>query len=690
MPSLREQQQQFEHDLFASFGVKRKQGKNNNNIQPIGKDELKEQIIQHRKQFPAAIKPPKQHTKSSNKHSTSLQAEEVELPYLYDTKQSHPIIEFKPTKEELKAASITPSFVLEVTWPRVIQFYHPSSPHCQDFHSTYVDLARSIKRRSSRLPVEFHAVNCGVYRDVCDQGFGIKSVPSFIGLKSGSIEGKQLFLPGDNEGKLTSKAEITVDVNEKVEYISDVLGFTLDPVKGQSSASAYASEVANNAQSSDNTNDLRTGAAGKHSFGGGSSGLSQSEQVFHDATSSFFATIASSIYSKHPHGSSLPLKESQKLAEFLDLLRWAFPPETKVHALAEELKQEFTIITLKEEGLLKILSRHMDLEEGVTWSERCSGDSGDNSHADPYSCGIWSLVHIISIGVAERHTSVVGDAERVSVQHAGQSIRSFIDAFFIGCDSCKRSWIELYDEACCGLHNSDHSLALTNQLTGTDEQWKQLAIWIWEVHNEINIRLQRYKNPTTLLWPSRDECAKCWPSVNGLTATSMDSFDQEELFNHLKRSYWISGHHNNRLVVIDRWSKAKRALSMKRLRDRMASREFSIVGTFMRFLFVFVLLRVAIQLCTRRNRNARRIKRRREAAVRDRDSDDESTHHNRNTSSSMHQSRRSDASKRWPTNNNTRRLATTNAFRPANENTSRRYRTDLRPTSYTRYSPLHL
>lgn len=678
MPSLREQQQQFEHDLFAGLGTKRTQ-RIQNNIQRIGKEELKEQIIQHRKQksaaFDAALKSRKQYAKSS------VKLVGVSNEYLYDTKQSHPIIEFKPSEEELKAASITPSFVLEVTWPRVIQFYHPSSPHCRDFHSTYVNLARSIKRRSSRLPVEFHAVNCGVYRDVCDQGFRIKSVPSFIGLKSGSIEGKQLFLPGDNQGKLTSKPKITMDVNQKVEYISDVLGFTLDAVKGQS----YASEVANNAQLSelsDNATDMRTG----HSSGGGSS---QSEQVFHDATSSFFATISSSIYSKHPHGSSLPQKESQKLSEFLDLLRWAFPPETKVHALAEELKQEFTSITLNEEGLLKILSHHMDLGQGITWSERCSGGSGDNSHDDPYSCGIWSLLHIISIGVAERHTSVVGDAQRVSAQYAGQSIRSFIDAFFIGCDSCKRSWMEMYDEACCGLHNSDHSLALANQLTGTDEQWKQLAIWIWEVHNEINIRRQRYKNPTTLLWPSREECAKCWPSVNGLMATSMDSFDQEELFNHLKRSYWISGHHNNRLVVIDRWSKAKRALSMKRLRDRMASREFSIVGTFMRFLFAYVLLRVAIQLCTRWNNQSRRIKRRRDAAVRDRD-DDESSHHNRNKSSSSHQSRRSaNASKRWPTNN-TRRLATNNTFRLANDNTSRRYRTDHRPTSYTPYSPLHL
>ena len=127
MPSLREQQQKFEHDLFAGVGST---GRSNNSKQRIGKEELKEQIRQHRKQYTDVdVKPPKQNAKSFNNRDTvRLQAkEEVELPYLYDKKISHPIIEYKPSKEELKAASITPSFVLEVTWPRVIQFYHSSS-----------------------------------------------------------------------------------------------------------------------------------------------------------------------------------------------------------------------------------------------------------------------------------------------------------------------------------------------------------------------------------------------------------------------------------------------------------------------------------------------------------------------------------------------------------------------------------
>lgn len=633
MPSLKEKQRQFEQNLFAgSVGTKRLR-------KWTEKEELRDLIVQHRQQHPAS----------------DLQ-KEVELPYLYDTKKSHPIIEFKPSTEEQKAASITPSFILEVTWPRVIQFYHPSSPHCQDFQSTYINLARSIKRRSSRLPVEFHAVNCGVHRDICDQGFQIKTVPSFIGLKSGRIQGIPLSLPGDNEGRLTSKEEITMDVNEKVEFIAQVLGFTLDAVK-QGQSSAYAS-MANNAQSPDNfdVSDMRD---------------SSSLQVFHDATSSLFVTLSSSIYSKHPRGSTLPLKESQTLSDFLDLLRWAFPPETKIHTLAEELKQEFLSITLSKDGLLNVLARHMDLGKGVSWSERCNGSNDGTS--DPYSCGMWNLMHILSIGVAERHTSVVGDSERVSVQYAGQSIRAFIDAFFIGCDSCRKSWIELYDEACCGLHNTDHSLALDNQQTGEPdehEQWKQLAFWIWEVHNEVNIRRQSYKQSTTLLWPQREVCPRCWPSQN--ENDRMDSFDEAAIYLHLKKTYWVSGHHNNRLVVIDRWSKAKRALSMKRLRDRMASR-LSIGGTFMRFFFLFVVLRIAIKQCNRLNVQARRIQRRREAEISRRDRHD------------------ADTNESFVTNRNKKSSSTTRSRRNGRWPTSQRRRYQLEgPRSSTHYSALHL
>ena len=657
MPTLRERQQQFELDLFAGGNRNRKQ-KTINTKQLIQKGDIKGEIQQLKQE----TKSPEEDSELSNEGTTRLQT--IKFQYLYDTKQSHPIKEFKPTKDELKAASITPSFVLEVTWPRVVQFYHPSSPHCQDFHQTYVNLARSVRRRSSRLPVEFHAVNCGVYMEVCSQGFQIKSVPSFLGLKIGSIEGQQLSLPGDDEGKLTSKAKISLDINEKVEYISDVLEFALDPVKEQSTA--FASKVVNNAQFSEAlTFEKRLNV--------GHSGQSLTEQVFQDATSSFFATLSSSIYSKQLPNDPLSPKDSRTLAEFVDLIRWAYPPETKVHTLADELKTEFSSITSNEEELLKLLSRHADLGGGVTWSERCSGSS------DPYSCSFWSLLHIISIGVAERHASVVGYSGRVSVEHAGQSISAFVDAFYIGCDSCRKSWMELYDAACCAIHNGE-------LVTSSKEQWTQLSVWIWEVHNEINTRIQRHKEPIPLLWPSTEECPTCW------LGTRKDSFDEAALYQHLKSIYWTSGHHNNRLIMIDRWSKTKRALSMKRLRDRMASHELSFFGALMRFLFIVILLRAAIKLWSKRNYRPQRMKKRHETSCRGREDGEHVYETTRSLSlTSKRSGRPGNLSKRVSSYNLGK--ASTSSFEPRNTNANMRYQSAHRlksDTRYTRQSILHL
>lgn len=495
---------------------------------------------------------------------------------LYGTKDSHPIIEYTPSKEDAESASLTPSFVLEVTWPRVVQFYHPSSPRCQALQSTYVAVARGIKRRSSRLPVEFHAVNCGVYRDVCEQGFNVKGVPTFLGLRSGSINGMEMTLPGSTDGSVGSKQDITKDVERKVKYIAQMMGIPLDVVKKGHAGAAFARPMGIDANS-----DIEESVAVENIAGNGDVGnisyessIPVAEQVFHDAKSSLLSILTSSLYSQFPHN-ALPPDTSRALAEFLDLIRWAFPPETQVHDLAEDLRLEYSSVSKSEKELLNVVERHIDLWKGITWSTRCSAQAKGG-----FSCGLWSLLHILSIGVAERHMSVMGDVDRVSVTHAGQVLRSFIDMFFIGCDSCRESWVELFDEA-CGRSASPGS--------GKGDDWRSLAIWIWEVHNGISILRQQSSGrsyhlepsrmaSSSLLWPSKDDCPKCWQSLTDDTGLlmNMDSYDRDELYIHLKKIYWPDGVHNNRLIVLNRWSKAKRALNMKRLAARMASHDWPI------------------------------------------------------------------------------------------------------------------
>ena len=128
-------------------------------------------------------------------------------------------------------------------------------------------------------------------------------------------------------------------------------------------------------------------------------------------------------------------------------------------------------------------------------------------------------------------------------------MRSFIDKFFVGCDSCRESWMELYDEAA------------TLGGGGKGDGWRNLAVWVWDIHNDITIRREQsagkgyYRKQSRMassssLWPSKDDCPKCWQSLTDDTGNlmNMDSYDKKEIYNHLKKIYWPSGVHNNRYV----------------------------------------------------------------------------------------------------------------------------------------------
>ena len=167
-------------------------------------------------------------------------------------------------------------------------------------------------------------------------------------------------------------------------------------------------------------------------------------------------------------------------------------------------------------------------------------------------------------------------------------------------------WLELYDEASQSV----------DQLTGNKAEWHNLAIWIWEIHNEVTIRRDQsagkgyYRKESRMassssLWPSVQDCPKCWQSLTDDTGLvmSMDSYDRKQLFKHLRRIYWPGGIHNNRLIVLERWSKAKRALSMKRLRARMEAHEWSISAMILYLVVVCLILRIVFPRWSKRCMN---------------------------------------------------------------------------------------
>mmetsp|Transcript_22410 Transcript_22410/g.34182 ORF Transcript_22410/g.34182 Transcript_22410/m.34182 type:complete len:177 (+) Transcript_22410:823-1353(+) len=84
---------------------------------------------------------------------------------------------------------------------------------------------------------------------------------------------------------------------------------------------------------------------------------------------------------------------------------------------------------------------------------------------------------------------------------------------------------------------------LTTDASGeTIEDWKQLSLWLWEVHNDVNVRLlqedfnvKKFKPPSIVQeqnarWPHSTECPKCWLDGGG--------WDENQVFLFLTFHYW--------------------------------------------------------------------------------------------------------------------------------------------------------
>ena len=164
----------------------------------------------------------------------------MEDSYLYDRgPMSYPIQEYKPdpsTSTRSNSGNIKASFVVDINYPRLVQFYHPTSPICQSFQPTFIDTGRIFRsdnnaeyhkhqnrvgRATDAATVTFHAVNCAAHMDVCaSPEFAIHAVPVLLAFSKGSQKGKVVKRTDDNLLVL--------------DYVANVLGVKLHDSHGGS------------------------------------------------------------------------------------------------------------------------------------------------------------------------------------------------------------------------------------------------------------------------------------------------------------------------------------------------------------------------------------------------------------------------------------------------------------------------
>ncbi|GAX26603.1 hypothetical protein FisN_21Lh070 [Fistulifera solaris] len=304
------------------------------------------------------------------------------------------------------------------------------------------------------------------------------------------------------------------------------------------------------------------------------------EQLILDCTMAIWHGLTFSVFKK---GGSLTPAKQKALTNWLDLLDISLPPEWALHSLIYDLRQNIAYISERFENMKEVVDRYQIRRK--YFSPTC----GIKNKTLPakLGCGYWRLFHVISVGIAEHRGGLnlidiearpVG-TRTFSPEEAADTVRDYI-AHFFHCEECAQSFLEDYDD--CEKHRRCVRLS-SDTYSASDEDWKEFAMWFWEVHNSLNVELvneaadaelkKKQKaflsragagpgiaSPETTieaLWPDMGDCLVCF-NIDG-------TWNEAAVFRHLEETYWPDfdfdfDHMDNGLIWFEGDTPANRGL----------------------------------------------------------------------------------------------------------------------------------
>ncbi|KAK4763461.1 hypothetical protein SAY87_012899 [Trapa incisa] len=144
----------------------------------------------------------------------------------------------------------------------------------------------------------------------------------------------------------------------------------------------------------------------------------------------------------------------------------------------------------------------------------CRGSKNDTRG---FSCGLWVLFHSLSVRVDDGES-----------QFAFTAICDFIHNFFI-CEECRQ-----------------HFYDMCSSVSSPFKTGKDFALWLWNTHNKVNIRLKKDEaslgtgDPKfpKIIWPPKQLCRSCYKSRAGsLDDPNQIDWAHDEVFKFLTQYY---------------------------------------------------------------------------------------------------------------------------------------------------------
>ncbi|XP_074309411.1 sulfhydryl oxidase 2-like isoform X1 [Silene latifolia] len=143
---------------------------------------------------------------------------------------------------------------------------------------------------------------------------------------------------------------------------------------------------------------------------------------------------------------------------------------------------------------------------------------GSNNDTRGFSCGLWILLHSLSVRIEDGESHV-----------AFTATCDFIHNFFI-CEECRQHFFDMCSRVSIPFNRT-----------------QDFALWLWDAHNSVNERLLKEevtlgtadpKYPKTI-WPPEQLCPACYLSSPAKEVTNHIKWNKDEVFKFLVRYYGI-------------------------------------------------------------------------------------------------------------------------------------------------------
>jgi thiol-disulfide isomerase/thioredoxin len=418
--------------------------------------------------------------------------------------------------------------------PRVVEFYSPWCGACQTFVPRYIAVAREVLNRLPPYHLEFYAVSCSEHQQLCHSE-SIRGYPTTRAFKAYSQEYVDL------HSFTVQSIDDALELDLKHKSVADADGKAL-PIGDESKDEELLPSEDQNIRTLD-------------ILGATTDGYRHTRtDVYRDAALSFTYALENYIY----EGGQVKLlpEQARALSEWFDLLYWTLPPTWMLHALINDLRRNIDDVVNSKSRLLEIVKSHHGVvheRKHMQWSQGCRNGEGVVAS---FSCGLWCLFHIVSVGVPERHASVLGQRHRVSTQHAADTLMDYMRYFFNWCPQCREQALQLHNSCAFNSCRRFRQRHKQSQKRPPESSWAEFPIWVWQFHNSINEKLMA-KEASKLYgrkpskaeihlsrWPPKDACFLCYRD-NG-------SWNQHHVLKYLKEEYWPAGVTNFRFVVLDK------------------------------------------------------------------------------------------------------------------------------------------